>query len=122
MPARLLLIAAVSASTLFSSYDVVSLQLKAPFNALFDRARTDEDFSVVGTLSYSDGGQPVTVDRVQIGVRGHTSRRESECAFPKLKQPATMISSRARELRSGRRCGPFPATTRTSGSNDGCHS
>jgi hypothetical protein len=85
MPARLLLIAAVSASTLFSSYDVVSLQLKAPFNALFDRARTDEDFSVAGTLSYSDGGQPVTVDRVQIGVRGHTSRRESECAFPKLK-------------------------------------
>ena len=58
MPARLLLIAAVSASTLFSSYDAVTLQLKAPFNQLFDRARDDDDFKVVGSLSYNEGGQP----------------------------------------------------------------
>jgi hypothetical protein len=85
MPARLLLIAAVSASTLFSSYDAVTLQLKAPFNQLFDRARDDDDFKVVGSLSYNEGGQPVTVDGVQISLRGHTSKREGECAFPKLK-------------------------------------
>src|SRR6185503_13369291 len=85
MPARFLLIAVAAASTLFTSHDVVSLQLKAPFNTLFDRARTDEDFSVAGTLSYTDGGKPVTVDRVDIGLRGHTSRRETECTFPKLK-------------------------------------
>jgi hypothetical protein len=83
--ARLLLIAAASSSALFSSYDVVSLQLKAPFNQLFDRARTDEDFGVAGTLTYTDGGQPITIDGVHVSVRGNTSKRETECAFPKLK-------------------------------------
>src|SRR5262249_27992752 len=29
--------------------------------------------------------RPVTVDRARITLRGNTSRRESECAFPKLK-------------------------------------
>jgi hypothetical protein len=70
---------------LFSSYEVISLQLKAPFNDLFEHARTDEEYGVTGTLSYKDGGRDVAIDGVKVSVRGNTSRRETECAFPKLK-------------------------------------
>jgi len=77
--------AAPNRSSLFSSYEVVPLQLKAPFNDLFDRARTDDTYAVAGALSYTDGGREVTIERVKVTLRGHTSKRESECAFPKLK-------------------------------------
>jgi hypothetical protein len=106
-----LLIAAAASSTLFSSHDVVSLQLKAPFNELFDRGRVDEEFSVAGTLSYTDGGQPVTVDGVQISLRGNTSKRETECAFPKLKvqfprghQPTPLFAG-LNAIKIGTHCG-----------------
>jgi len=84
--ARFLLAVAAAASVpLFSGYDVVSMQLKAPLNELFDRAREEGDYSVTGTLSYIDAGRPVTIDGVRVSLRGHTSRRETECTFPKLK-------------------------------------
>jgi len=73
------------AASLFSSYEVVPIQLKAPLNDLFEHARTDEQYVVIGTLSYKDSGRDVTVDGVKVTVRGNTSRRETECAFPKLK-------------------------------------
>jgi hypothetical protein len=84
--ARLLtaLLAAATAA-LFSSYDLVELELEAPLNQLFERARTEEDFSVDGSLRYSNGGQPVAIENVTVSLRGHTSRRETECPFPKLK-------------------------------------
>lgn len=86
MLARILIALAAAATVpLFSSYDVVSMQLKAPFNQLFERARTEDDFSVAGTLSYTEGGREVTVENVRVGLRGHTSLRATECAFPKLK-------------------------------------
>ena len=37
------------------------------------------------TLSYAAEGGTVTIDGVRVSVRGHTSRNEHECAFPKLK-------------------------------------
>jgi len=83
--ARIVAPVVLAASSLFSSYDVLPLQLKAPFNDLFDRARTDDSYAVTGTLSYDARGQRVTVDGVRITLRGNTSRRDSECAFPKLK-------------------------------------
>ena len=84
-PVWLAIFLALSSPSLFSSYDVVSLQLEAPFNDLFDHARTDDEYAVTGTLSYVEGGQRITVDGVSITVRGNTSKRETECAFPKLK-------------------------------------
>jgi hypothetical protein len=70
---------------LFSSDQVQALTLSAPFNELFQHARSEEGYSVTGTLSYPDGGRDIRMDGVEIGLRGHTSIRESECAFPKLK-------------------------------------
>src|SRR5688572_21616231 len=74
-----------SPNPLFSSYDVVPLQLEAPFKDLFAQARTNEEYAVTGRLRYTRGGRGVAVDGVKVSVRGHTSRRETECAFPKLK-------------------------------------
>jgi hypothetical protein len=96
---------------LFSSYEVISLQLKAPFNDLFEHARTNEEYVVSGTLSYQDGGRDVAVEGVKVTVRGNTSRREAECAFPKLKVqlPAgargSALSSGTTSLRIGTHCG-----------------
>jgi hypothetical protein len=107
-------------ASLFSSYDVVSLQLKAPFNDLIDTARTDDDYAVTGTLRYTDGGHEVTVEGVKVSLRGHTSKRESECAFPKLKLqlPAdtagqgTLLSGLT-SLKIGTHCGDAAADTVT---------
>jgi hypothetical protein len=74
-----------SPARLFASQDVLPLKLEAPFNELFERARTAEDYAVTGTLRYSFEGREVAIDGVKLMVRGNTSRRESECAFPKLK-------------------------------------
>src|SRR5207237_1195419 len=71
-------------SLLFSSYDPLALRLEAPLADLFAHAAS-EGYSVRGTLSYSDGGRVAALRDVAISVRGHTSRRESECSFPKLK-------------------------------------
>jgi len=78
-------LAADSRSALFSSYDPLTLRLEAPFADLFGHKSIDDGFSVSGTLSYSDAGRPATPQSVTISVRGHTSRREGECTFPKLK-------------------------------------
>jgi len=88
------------------------LQLEAPFNDLFDHARTDDDYGVTGRLSYTDGGQSVTVDSVRVTVRGNTSRRETECAFPKLKvqfpretRQATPLFAGMSSIKIGTHCG-----------------
>jgi len=70
---------------LFSSDELIALTLSAPLNDLFQHARSEDGYSVGGTLGYRDGVRDVTIDGIQIGLRGHTSIRESECAFPKLK-------------------------------------
>jgi hypothetical protein len=70
---------------LFSSDDVVALKLSAPFNELFQHARAEEGYSVTGTVVYPEAGHNVTIDGATFGLRGHTSIRESECTFPKLK-------------------------------------
>ena len=78
--------AALSTPALFSSYAPVTLQLKAPLKELIDNGRENDDYSVVGTLSFgNEAGQHTTIENVKISLRGHTSKRESECAFPKLK-------------------------------------
>jgi len=109
-----------SPSSLFSSYEVVPLQLQAPFTDLIDKARTDDDYAVTGTLSYTDGGREVTVEGVTVSLRGHTSKRESECAFPKLKlelpgrkSGQDSLLSGLTSLKIGTHCGDAAADTVT---------
>jgi hypothetical protein len=70
---------------LFASYDVLPLKLEAPFNDLFEHGRTNAEYVVTGKLSYTHGGRDVTIEGVKVTLRGNTSRRETECVFPKLK-------------------------------------
>jgi hypothetical protein len=70
----------------FASYDPVDITIEAPFDELTARARRNPDYAVVGqVVSGGQSGQRVTIERVQVSTRGHTSLRESECDFPKLK-------------------------------------
>jgi hypothetical protein len=72
---------------LLEGKDVVSLTVEAPLAELFEKGSEDEKFAVAGTLRYKDprSGADVVVPDVAVSVRGHTSRRETECTFPKLK-------------------------------------
>jgi hypothetical protein len=75
-----------ASGALFSSYSAIELRLKAPFEDLFKRGRATDTYAVSGALSYTDqAGREATLDNVKITLRGHTSMRESECGFPKLK-------------------------------------
>src|SRR5262249_39665127 len=76
-----------SAPELFSSYSPIDVSLKAPFTDLFAGAQMDAEYIVSGSISYKDAstGKNVTIDGVELSVRGRTSKRETECSFPKLK-------------------------------------
>lgn len=70
---------------LFSSYDLMNLRLEAPLNDLFAHAGREDDYSVLGTLGYTAGGEERKIENVEISLRGHTSLAATECTFPKLK-------------------------------------
>jgi hypothetical protein len=74
-------------SSLLGGTTLVELKLEAPLQQLFERGSDDENVSVPGTVSYKDvkSGEGVVLRDVAVSVRGHTSRRETECTFPKLK-------------------------------------
>ena len=65
----------------------VALTLEAPLQDLFARGAEDEAVTVPGTLRFKDpaSGADVELAGIEVSVRGHTSRRETECTFPKLK-------------------------------------
>jgi hypothetical protein len=78
--------AAPGNSPLFSSQDVLTLRLEGPFRELLSKPESPDDSSTVtAKLTLTQGGRDVTIDGVGISLRGHTSRRASECTFPKLK-------------------------------------
>lgn len=78
--------AALPAAAFFSSYEPVEMTLEAPLDDLTARARKNPDVSVEGRLTFLNAaGERLTIDHVQVSTRGHTSLRESECDFPKLK-------------------------------------
>lgn len=96
---------------LFARDDTVSLRIEAPFDDLFARAKRDPDYATDGTLVWTDGdasGEPV---HVTISLRGHTSRRETECSFPKLKvslaegEDEAAFRGGGRSLKLGTHCG-----------------
>jgi hypothetical protein len=110
------------ATQLFSSDGPVELTLEAPLQRLFDKGVADESFSVKGALSYRDAssGTSVAVRDVELSVRGHTSKQESECSFPKLKIEFKDGSQRDRSifagmdaLRLGTHCGESQGEERT---------
>ena len=69
----------------FTSYSVVTATMEAPFAELIENGRRNSEYAVTGSLKLSDGARTTTFENVKITTRGHTSLRESECTFPKLK-------------------------------------
>ena len=109
--------AAASRSPLFSSYLPLRVGLEAPFAELFSNAQRDPDYSVKGRVSYRDSAtsNSVELDKVEVSVRGNTSRWETECSFPKLKlrfqagaQLDASIFRGAGIVRIGTHCGELP--------------
>ena len=70
---------------LFTADDPVALRIEAPFDDLFAGAKDTPDYVVSGKLIDPGAGDRAEPLAVKISLRGHTSRRESECTFPKLK-------------------------------------
>jgi hypothetical protein len=68
-------------TSLLDGNGVVELKIEAPLQQLFGSTSDDEDVSVPGTVTIGDA----VLRDVAVSVRGHTSRRETECTFPKLK-------------------------------------
>jgi hypothetical protein len=90
---------AASTTDWFSTYEPASLRIEAPLNELFAHAQ-QTTYSVRGTLSYAERGSNVHIDDVKVSIRGNTSRRESECTFPKLK-----LAWPSGSLKIGTHCG-----------------
>ena len=88
---------------LLSGSDVISIKLEAPITELLEKGVEDEKFSVTGTLSYKDPktGADVVLPGVAVSVRGNTSKRETECTFPKLK----LKLAGSRSVKIGSHCG-----------------
>jgi hypothetical protein len=93
---------------LFASDDLVALRLEAPFDELFARAKREPDYAVEGTLAIGEDPPANSRLPVTIALRGHTSRRESECTFPKLKVTArgdSRLPGTGRTIKIGTHCG-----------------
>ncbi len=92
---------------LLANDDTVALRLEAPFDDLFAGAKSDPDYTVDGTLAFEEHSPDGTPIPVTIALRGHTSRRESECTFPKLKLTARAgtLPGVGRTLKIGTHCG-----------------
>lgn len=76
-----------SLTALLDGTSPVELRLEAPLQRLFATGSEDERVSVPATVSFKDPrtGTDLVLHDVAVSVRGHTSRRETECTFPKLK-------------------------------------
>jgi hypothetical protein len=93
---------AAAPADLLAGNGPIALTLAAPLQELFDKGSEDEKFSVPGRVSYKDPSSGVDVQReATVSVRGHTSRRETECTFPKLK----LTFKEGDELKIGTHCG-----------------
>jgi len=100
--------AATPGATLFSATDLLALRLEAPLTDLFGHKSIDDGYTVTGTLTYNDSGREVTIRDVTLSVRGHTSRREGECTFPKLKLDFTSdapLFAGMKSIKIGTHCG-----------------
>jgi hypothetical protein len=100
---------------LFEEQTILELRLEAPLQTLF-AARAADDFHVTGRVAdASRGPDPLVLNDVEISVRGHTSRRDTECTFPKLKLKFQNAKERdgsvfagVESLKIGTHCGELP--------------
>ena len=74
----------LSTSALFSNSEPLTLELSAPLSDLFAHNH-DDAYAVNGALTVTVDGGEARIEGVKVSLRGHTSLREDECAFPKLK-------------------------------------
>lgn len=91
----------------FGTYEPLTMRLEAPLADLFAHAQQD-GYAVHGTLTYRDRGREGRVDDVTVTVRGNTSRRDTECSFPKLK-----VAWQQNAVKIGTHCGDSPDDTVT---------
>lgn len=92
---------------LLDGKDLAALTLEAPLQELFDKGTHDENFSVPASLTlekHESGPDAVWTD-VAVSVRGNTSRRETECTFPKLKLKLKLKLNGGASLKIGTHCG-----------------
>lgn len=102
---------------LFADDAPVELTVRAPLRELFAAGTKDDKYSVAATVEYADpsASTRVAIKNAQLSLRGHTSKRETECVFPKLKLtfPAGAVSEGSlfaglSALRIGTHCGEAP--------------
>lgn len=107
----------------FTDDTVLELTLRAPLGDLFSKGTADEKYSVPAIVEYRQppGGEAATLPGVELSLRGHTSKRETECPFPKLKLkfrdgsvPAGSVFAGHASLRIGTHCGESPDEALTS--------
>lgn len=103
-------------ASFFDERTILELTVAAPFDRLFSLDAKSAPSSVAAIVSYVDPAtrSPVSLD-ADVSLRGHTSRRETECAFPKLKLRFTpgpalrdSIFRDTRSIRIGTHCDDQP--------------
>ena len=102
---------AVKLPSLLDGEGPIALTLEAPLQELFAKGTEDENVTVPATLRFKDpvSGSDVELADLQLNVRGHTSRRETECTFPKLKLKLKGAGS----IKIGTHCGEADGETLT---------
>jgi hypothetical protein len=92
-------------SALLNGDAPIELTLDAPLQELFSKGLEDEKVFVPGTLRIKNAdGSEAELPGVEVSVRGNTSRRETECTFPKLKLKLAQAGS----IKIGTHCGEKP--------------
>ena len=101
----------VKLPSLLEGDDAIALTLEAPLQELFTKGTEDENVTVPATLRFKDpaSGTDVELVDLELNVRGHTSRRETECTFPKLK----LKHKGAGSIKIGTHCGEADGETLT---------
>jgi hypothetical protein len=106
---------------IFSGTNSLEMRLEAPFHDLFAKGANDESYVVRGSMTVRDPrtGASAAIQDLEVSVRGHTSRGESECTFPKLKLKLPKHGTDAalfagiEEVKIGTHCGDTPGEALT---------
>src|SRR5262245_55733217 len=92
-------------TSLLDGSGVATIKLEAPLTQLFAKGSENENVTVPGTVTFKDAnGADVVLRDIEVSVRGHTSRRETECTFPKLK----LKRKGSGTIKIGTHCGESP--------------
>ena len=85
---------AAKPAALFSSYDLLTLELKAPFGQLFESARDDDSVAVPATLSYQNrDGREVVLPDVKLSLRDRMPAEQAEALLAEIETAAVGVES-----------------------------